>query len=62
MSSHDFIKFPPNLGEFSPKVWLLLGEIQAKIEHIKRLPIPPDDNNMLHIIYLAKGAPSVLYL
>lgn len=58
MGSHDFIKFPPKLGGFSPKTWLLLGEIQAKIEHIKRLPIPPDDSNRLYIIYLAKGVHS----
>lgn len=58
MGSHDFIKFPPKLGEFSPKTWLLLGEVQAKIEHIKRLPIPPDDSNRLRRIYLAKGVHS----
>lgn len=58
MGSHDFIKFPPNIREFSRKIWLLLGETQAKIEHIKRLPIPPDDSDMLYIIYLAKGVHS----
>lgn len=58
MGSHDFIKFPPKLGEFSPKTWLLLGEIQAKIKHIKSLPIPPDDSNLLYSIYLAKGVHS----
>ncbi len=58
MGSHDFIKFPPKLGEFSPKTWLLLGEVQAKIEHIKRLPIPPDDSNRLRRMYLAKGVHS----
>ena len=58
MGSHDFIKFPPKLGEFSPKIWLLLGEIQAKIVHIKRLPIPPDDSNRLRRVYLAKGVHS----
>ena len=58
MGSHDFIKFPPNLGEFSPKTWLLLGEIQAKIEHIKRLPIPRDDSDMLRRMYLTKGVHS----
>ena len=58
MGTHDFIKFPPQLGEFSPKTWLMLGEIQAKIEHIKSLPIPPDDSNMLYSMYLAKGVHS----
>ena len=58
MGSHDFIKFPPKLGEFSPKTWLLLGEIQAKIKHIKSLAIPPDDSSKLYSIYLAKGVHS----
>lgn len=58
MGSHDFIKFPPKLGEFSPKTWLLLGEVQAKIEHIKRLPIPPNDSDRLRRMYLAKGVHS----
>lgn len=58
MGSHDFIKFPPKLGEFSPKTWLLLGEVQAKIVHIKRLPILPDDSDLLYSIYLAKGVHS----
>ena len=58
MDTHDFIKFPPKLGDFSPKTWLLLGEVQAKIVHIKRLPIPPDDSNRLRRMYLAKGVHS----
>ncbi len=58
MESHNFIKFPPNLGELSPRTWLLLGEIQSKIEQIKTIPIPPDDSDWLRGIYLAKGVHS----
>ena len=58
MGSHDFITFPPNLQDMHPRVWLLLGEIQARIEHIKRLPIPPDDSNRLRIMYQTKGVHS----
>lgn len=58
MSTHGFIRFPPNIQYMSPRVWLLLGEIQARIEHIKQLPIPPDDSNMLRQIYLTKGVHS----
>ena len=58
MGTHGFINFPPNLGRMSPKLWLLLGEIQSRIEHIKQLPIPPDDSNYLRQIYLAKGVHS----
>ena len=55
MGSHDFIKFPPELGEFSSKTWLLLGVIQAKIERILQIPIPPDESKLLRRVYLAKG-------
>ncbi len=58
MKSHDFIKFPPNLQNIRSRVWLLLGEIQAGIDHIKQLPIPPDDSNMLRRVYLTKGVHS----
>ncbi len=58
MSTHGFIRFPPNIQYMSPRVWLLLGEIQARIEHIKQLPIPLDDSNMLRQIYLTKGVHS----
>ncbi len=58
MNSHPFIKFPPNLQNLGTRVWLLLGEIQAKIEHIKGLPIPPEDSNTLRQMYLSKGVHS----
>ncbi len=58
MSRHDFIKFPPNLRSIDPRIWLLLGEIQARIEHIKRLPIPPEASRRLRAVYLAKGVHS----
>jgi len=55
MGSHDFIRFPPNLQELSSRVWLLLGEVQAKIERIRQIPIPPDESKILRRVYLAKG-------
>ncbi len=58
MSTHRFIKFPPILDYLPSRVWLLLGEIQAKIEDIRRLPIPPDDSNRLRAVYLVKGVHS----
>ena len=58
MTTHPFIKFPPNAGEFRPRVWLLLGEIQARIDHLKNLPIPRDDSNLLRRVYLTKGVHS----
>ena len=58
MTTHPFIKFPPNHDEFPPRVWLLLGEIQARIDHIKNLPIPRDESNLLRRMYLTKGVHS----
>ena len=58
VSTHRFIKFPPNFRDVGSRIWLQLGEIQAKIEHIKRLPIPPDDSYKLRGMYLTKGVHS----
>ena len=58
MTTYPFIKFPPHLDEFPARVWLLLGEIQARIDHIKQLPIPRDESNLLRRMYLTKGVHS----
>ena len=58
MTTHPFISFPPNLGELPSRVWLLLGEIQARIDHIKKLPIPRDESSSLRRMYLTKGVHS----
>ena len=57
MDSHDFIQFPPDLSRLPSAAWFLLGRIQAKIQHLKDIPIPPDDalHDELHLVYLAKG-------
>ena len=55
MGSHDFIKFPPKLGALSSKTWMLMGDIQARIEQLARLPIPPEASAELRKIYLSKG-------
>ena len=55
MGSHDFIKFPPRLGAFAPKIWLLMGEIQSQIKQLAGVPIPPAASAELRKIYLSKG-------
>ena len=55
MGSHDFIQFPPDLGEFSSRTWLLLGEIQAKITNLGQVPIPPACSEELRRVYVRKG-------
>ena len=58
MGTHDFIRFPPTVGNLTPKGWLLLGEIQSKVEQLKDLPIPPGESSNLRRVYLIKGAHS----
>ncbi len=55
MGSHDFIRFPPALAQFSARTWLLLGEIQATAEAVRALPISPAHAYELDIEYQAKG-------
>ena len=55
MKTHPFIKFPPSLKQLDTRVWLQLGEIQARIEYLLRLPVPPEGSGELRQVYLAKG-------
>ena len=55
MGSHDFIKFPPDLGNLSARTWLLLGEIQATAQRVRATPILPAHAYALDLQYLAKG-------
>lgn len=55
MGTHDFIKFPPRLGAFSPKIWLLMGDIQSEIKQLAGVPIPPESSAELRRVYLSKG-------
>lgn len=40
------------------RLWLLLGDIQSKIDLISKLPTPPQNSSLLRRIYLAKGVHS----
>ena len=55
MGSHDFISFPPILDHMSPRIWLLLGEVQASIQVLHAMPMHPEDAQYLLTTYLAKG-------
>src|SRR5438445_3602191 len=37
-------------------LWMHLGEAQSKIEHIAGVPLRPDVEKGLHLVYLVKGA------
>lgn len=55
MGTHDFITFPPILDCMSPRIWMLLGEVQATIQVLQSMPLQPDDAYELQTTYLARG-------
>ena len=54
--SHPWLTFSIDLGTAPPAFWVVLGECQSKCEHIAGVPIRPDVAQLLHYVYLAKGA------
>lgn len=54
--THPWIKFRLDLGKADYKLWLALGEAQAKCEYLSELPLQPRVAHKLHEVYLAKGA------
>ena len=54
--THPWINFQLDLRLFTPDLWIRLGEVQSKCEHIAGVPLAPDIAEYLHNIYLAKGA------
>lgn len=55
MSTHDIIRFPPNVEPMAPRTWLLLGQVQATIQALGIMPMLPEDAYELNKSYLAKG-------
>lgn len=55
MATHDFINFPAKLLDISARTWLLMGEVQAAVNSIMALPLPPFDHDIFDRIYLAKA-------
>lgn len=53
--THPWITFSFNLKQADYKLWILLGEVQSKCEHIAGIPLLPKVAERLHEIYLAKG-------
>ncbi len=54
--SHPWFKFLVDLTEAPPSFWLVLGECRSKCEHISGVPLRPDVAQLLHQVYVAKGA------
>ena len=56
LKSHPWIRFSLNLPRDDFRLWLKLGEIASKIEHLAGAPLRPDVAAELNRVYLAKGA------
>lgn len=54
--SHPWLEFKASMREADPKLWLQLGEIQSKTQYIANVPLRPDVRDLMHRVYLAKGA------
>lgn len=53
--THPWIKFSIRLPKDDHRLWLRLGEISSKVEHLAGVPLRPDVAEELHKIYLTKG-------
>ncbi len=56
LRTHPWIDFQLDLRGTSPRLWMLLGEAQAKCSHIAGIPLLPEIGQEFRQIYLAKGA------
>lgn len=53
--SHPWLRFTLRLPQDDARLWLTLGEIASKVQHLSGAPLRPDVAAELHEIYLAKG-------
>lgn len=56
LKSHPWISFRLDLRAAPPRLWLLLGEAASKCDHIAGVPLKPAVTEMMHQLFLAKGA------
>ena len=54
-TTHQWIRFSLRLPQDDYRLWLRLGEITSKIQHLSGAPLRPDVADQLHRLYLAKG-------
>ena len=55
LPSHPWITFALDLRAFKPDIWILLGAIQSKFEHLAGVPLLPNTAKELHLLSLARG-------
>jgi cell filamentation protein, protein adenylyltransferase len=56
VKSHPHITFRVDLRRADPALWLLLGEVKSKSEHVARTLLKPEISADLLRVYLTKGA------
>lgn len=54
-TSHPWLKFELDLRPAPPTLWLILGEIRSKCEHIAGVPLDKKTAEQLYQLYLARG-------
>ena len=53
--THPWLNFQLDLRRARPKLWMNLGAIQSKCEHVASAMVPPQVAQDLYYLYLAKG-------
>ncbi len=54
--THPWLRFKVDFTDAPPAFWIALGECQSKCEHLAGVPLKPKVAEILHSVYLAKGA------
>ncbi len=54
--SHPWLSFMLDLRLVDPALWMLIGEVRSKCEHIAGVPMKRSLHQRLNLVYLAKGA------
>ncbi len=55
LRTHPWLTFAADLKRAPAKLWMLLGAIQSKCEHVANAMLPPNVAKELHTLFLAKG-------
>ncbi|MGE4352280.1 MAG: Fic family protein [Bdellovibrionales bacterium] len=54
--THPWINFRLDLSRATPSLWMALGEVKSKCEHLAGVPLKPAVAQELHRLYLTRGA------
>lgn len=56
MQTHPWLSFSADMRAAPPALWLALGEARSKCQHLAGVPLKPEVADLLHQVFLAKGA------